>query len=106
MSPKTACATKSAWSNRKAVCYTAHSRKHPYGREGANDTDMIAAAQQAEAHEFIQTLEDQSGNTGYDSTVGERGVKLSGSTPTHRAGPCDPERWTYPVAGRSDQRIR
>ncbi|NCX84262.1 MAG: ATP-binding cassette domain-containing protein, partial [Rhodobacteraceae bacterium] len=31
-----------------------------------------------EAHEFIQTLEDQSGNTGYDSTVGERGVKLSG----------------------------
>lgn len=49
-----------------------------YGREGANDTDMIAAAQQAEAHEFIQTLEDQSGNTGYGSTVGERGVKLSG----------------------------
>ena len=49
-----------------------------YGREGADDTDMIAAARQAEAHEFIQTLEDQSGNTGYDSTVGERGVKLSG----------------------------
>lgn len=49
-----------------------------YGREGASDTDMVAAAQQAEAHEFIQTLEDQSGNTGYDSTVGERGVKLSG----------------------------
>ena len=49
-----------------------------YGREAASDTDMVAAAQQAEAHEFIQTLEDQSGNTGYDSTVGERGVKLSG----------------------------
>ena len=49
-----------------------------YGRAGASDADMIAAAQQAEAHEFIQTLEDQSGNTGYDSTVGERGVKLSG----------------------------
>lgn len=49
-----------------------------YGREGASDTDMIASAQQAEAHEFIQTLEDQSGNMGYDSTVGERGVKLSG----------------------------
>ena len=49
-----------------------------YGREGANEVDMIAAAQQAEAHEFIQTLEDQSGNTGYESTVGERGVKLSG----------------------------
>lgn len=49
-----------------------------YGRAGASEADMIAAAQQAEAHEFIQTLEDQSGNLGYDSTVGERGVKLSG----------------------------
>ena len=49
-----------------------------YGREGANDAAMIAAAKQAEAHEFIQKLEDQSGNTGYESTVGERGVKLSG----------------------------
>jgi len=49
-----------------------------YGREGANNTDMIAAAKQAEAHDFIQTLQDQSGNIGYESTVGERGVKLSG----------------------------
>ena len=49
-----------------------------YGREGANNPDMIAAAKQAEAHDFIQTLQDQSGNIGYESTVGERGVKLSG----------------------------
>ena len=49
-----------------------------YGREGANNTDMIAAAKQAEAHDFIQMLQDQSGNIGYESTVGERGVKLSG----------------------------
>ena len=49
-----------------------------YGREGANNTDMIAAAKQAEAHDFIKTLQDQSGNIGYESTVGERGVKLSG----------------------------
>ena len=49
-----------------------------YGREGANNTDMIAAAKQAEAHDFIQTLQDQLGNIGYESTVGERGVKLSG----------------------------
>jgi len=43
-----------------------------------HEIGMVQQAQQAEAHEFIQTLEDQSRNTGYDSTVGERGVKLSG----------------------------
>jgi ATP-binding cassette subfamily B multidrug efflux pump len=39
---------------------------------------MIAAARQAEAHEFILTLEDPEGRRGYDAHVGERGVKLSG----------------------------
>ena len=39
---------------------------------------MIAAARQAEAHDFILTLRDPKGNTGYDAQVGERGVKLSG----------------------------
>jgi ATP-binding cassette subfamily B multidrug efflux pump len=39
---------------------------------------MIAAAKQAQAHEFILDLEDPSGRTGYDAHVGERGVKLSG----------------------------
>ena len=49
-----------------------------YGRPDADDTQMIAAAQRAEAHEFVQSLADPSGRTGYDAHVGERGVKLSG----------------------------
>ncbi|MFM2388888.1 MAG: hypothetical protein RLZZ437_443 [Pseudomonadota bacterium] len=49
-----------------------------YGRPDATEAQMIAAARQAEAHEFIQTLEDPEGRRGYDAHVGERGVKLSG----------------------------
>ena len=49
-----------------------------YGREGAGEVDVIAAAKQAEAHEFILGLEDSEGRTGYEAKVGERGVKLSG----------------------------
>ena len=49
-----------------------------YGRPDATEQDMIAAAQQAEADEFIAHLADPSGRTGYDAHVGERGVKLSG----------------------------
>jgi ATP-binding cassette subfamily B multidrug efflux pump len=49
-----------------------------YGRPGATDEQMIAAAQRAEAHEFIQGLSDAKGRRGYDAHVGERGVKLSG----------------------------
>ena len=49
-----------------------------YGRPEASEAEMIAAAKQAEAHEFILTLEDPQGRTGYDAHVGERGVKLSG----------------------------
>ena len=49
-----------------------------YGRPDATDADMIAAATRAEAHDFIQTLTDPHGRTGYDAHVGERGVKLSG----------------------------
>ncbi len=49
-----------------------------YGSPDATDAQMIAAAQKAEAHEFVLTLEDNSGNRGYDAKVGERGVKLSG----------------------------
>ena len=49
-----------------------------YGRPDASDADMIAAAEQAEAGEFIQTLSDPKGRTAYDAHVGERGVKLSG----------------------------
>lgn len=49
-----------------------------YGRANATRDDIIAAARQAEAHDFIVGLEDLKGNQGYDAHVGERGVKLSG----------------------------
>ena len=49
-----------------------------YGSHQANDDDIYKAAEQAEAHEFIQNLSDPNGNHGYDAQVGERGVKLSG----------------------------
>ncbi|TDR82136.1 ABC transporter ATP-binding protein [Paludibacterium purpuratum] len=49
-----------------------------YGRPDANDEAMLAAARRAEAHDFILTLADPKGRTGYDAHVGERGVKLSG----------------------------
>jgi ATP-binding cassette subfamily B multidrug efflux pump len=49
-----------------------------YGRPDASTADMVAAARRAEAHDFIVTLSDPKGRTGYDAHVGERGVKLSG----------------------------
>ncbi|WLD58672.1 ABC transporter ATP-binding protein/permease [Salinispirillum sp. LH 10-3-1] len=49
-----------------------------YGRPDATEADLLAATQQAEAHEFILGLSDPQGRTGYDAQVGERGVKLSG----------------------------
>lgn len=49
-----------------------------YGKPDATEEEMIRAAQQAEAHEFIMNLVDNEGRTGYDAHVGERGVKLSG----------------------------
>lgn len=44
-----------------------------FGREDANDAEVIAAAKTANAHEFIMELPE-----GYDTLIGERGVKLSG----------------------------
>ncbi|TBN39831.1 ABC transporter ATP-binding protein [Paracoccus subflavus] len=49
-----------------------------YGRPGASQADIEAAARAAEAHDFILTLQDHQGRTGYDAHLGERGVKLSG----------------------------
>ncbi len=49
-----------------------------YGRLEATDEDVIRAAEQAEAHQFILGLEDNKGRRGYDAYLGERGVKLSG----------------------------
>ncbi|WP_439648861.1 ABC transporter ATP-binding protein [Deinococcus betulae] len=44
-----------------------------YGRPGARPEEVEAAARAANAHDFISTFE-----LGYDTVVGERGVKLSG----------------------------
>ncbi len=44
-----------------------------YGKPGATDEEVISAAQKAHIHDFIMTLPN-----GYDSLVGERGVRLSG----------------------------
>ena len=44
-----------------------------YGKNGATREEVIEAAKKAGAHEFIEKLKD-----GYDTYVGERGVKLSG----------------------------
>ncbi|ARC36937.1 ABC transporter ATP-binding protein [Paracoccus yeei] len=49
-----------------------------YGRPDATEEDIIAAARAAEAHDFILTLRDHQGRSGYDAHLGERGVKLSG----------------------------
>jgi ATP-binding cassette subfamily B protein/subfamily B ATP-binding cassette protein MsbA len=44
-----------------------------FGRPDASEEEMIAAAKTANAHEFITQLQN-----GYDTLIGERGVKLSG----------------------------
>ncbi|WP_261845041.1 ABC transporter ATP-binding protein [Aliamphritea ceti] len=49
-----------------------------YGRPDASEDEMRAATAQAQADEFIDSLSDPKGGTGYDAQVGERGVKLSG----------------------------
>ncbi|MDH5829626.1 ABC transporter ATP-binding protein [Luteimonas sp. M1R5S18] len=49
-----------------------------YGRPDASEAEMVEAARQARAHEFILELADSQGRRGYDAHVGERGVKLSG----------------------------
>ncbi len=49
-----------------------------YGRPDASDAEVLEAAKQAEALEFIDTLEDPEGRSGFEAHVGERGVKLSG----------------------------
>ena len=44
-----------------------------YGKIGASDEEIVAAAKMANAHEFIMGTDN-----GYDTYIGERGVKLSG----------------------------
>jgi ATP-binding cassette subfamily B multidrug efflux pump len=49
-----------------------------YGRIGSTEAEIAEAARQASAHDFVVSLSDQDGRQGFDSRVGERGVKLSG----------------------------
>lgn len=49
-----------------------------YGRPDATEADVIAAAKQARAHDFIMEMQDFKGRQSYDAHLGERGVKLSG----------------------------
>lgn len=44
-----------------------------YGKLDATEDEMIAAAKRANIHDYVMTLE-----KGYDSEIGERGVRLSG----------------------------
>lgn len=49
-----------------------------YGRPDASEAQIAAAVHKARADEFIHSLVDGQGRTGFDAHVGERGVKLSG----------------------------
>ena len=60
--------------SQEAVLFDESARANiAYGRIGASDDDIVAAAQAAGAHRFIEELPN-----GYDTIIGEHGVKLSG----------------------------
>ena len=73
-----------------------------YGRFDASMGDVEEAAKAAEAHEFIRDLSE-----GYETRVGERGVKLSGGpAPADRARPRHSPRPRDHPAGRGDRERR
>lgn len=49
-----------------------------FGNPDVSFDDIVHAAKEAKAHEFIEKLIDDNGNKGYEAFVGERGVTLSG----------------------------
>jgi ATP-binding cassette subfamily B protein/ATP-binding cassette subfamily B multidrug efflux pump len=49
-----------------------------FGKPDTTEAEMVNAAERAQAHAFIQNLQDIKGRCGYDAHVGERGVTLSG----------------------------
>jgi ATP-binding cassette, subfamily B, bacterial len=44
-----------------------------YGRPGASEAEIVSAAKDADAHEFVEALPD-----GYDTPIGQKGARLSG----------------------------
>ncbi|ARV57779.1 ABC transporter [Nostocales cyanobacterium HT-58-2] len=70
----------SSWRNRIAIVsqdiyifHTTVGENIAYGRLNATKSEIIAAAKKANAHEFISKLPE-----GYDTIVGDRGIRLSG----------------------------
>jgi ATP-binding cassette, subfamily B, bacterial MsbA len=60
--------------SQEALLFNATIRENiAYGREGLTEADIVRAARVANAHEFIMEFPD-----GYDTLVGDRGVRLSG----------------------------
>ena len=49
-----------------------------YGSPDASEAEIVAAADAAEAGDFITGMQDHAGRQGYEAHLGERGVKLSG----------------------------
>ena len=73
-SPRPRCARRSAWCRRTRCCSTTTILYNiAYGRDGASEPDVDAAAENAQIDRFIRSLPQ-----GYDAPVGERGLKLSG----------------------------
>ncbi len=60
--------------SQEALLFNATIRENiAYGRDGVSEADVLRAAQIANAHDFIMALPD-----GYDTVVGDRGIRLSG----------------------------
>ena len=59
-----------------------------YGRPNATMEEIVAAAKQAQAHDFIMDLSDWKERTGYEAHVGERGVKLSAASASASPSPA------------------